>query len=80
MFYGHVHNSHEWQMTDNYRYELEQLDVRCNAYNVGVMVQNYEPVTFEEIIANYEVHRKLVTGAEREWTSDKEKSNECSSS
>ena len=54
MFYGHVHNSHEWQMTDNYRYELEQLDIKCNAYNVGVMVHNYEPVTFDEVLANYE--------------------------
>lgn len=73
MFYGHVHNSHEWQMTDNYRYELEQLDVKCNAYNVGVMVQNYEPVTFEEVLANYETHRKMTTGCVSEWTSDKEK-------
>lgn len=74
MFYGHVHNSHEWQMTDNYRYELEQLDVKCNAYNVGVMVQNYEPVTFEEVMANYETHRKITMGVQSEWTSDKEKS------
>ncbi len=80
MFYGHVHNSHEWQMTDNYRYELEQLDVKCNAYNVGVMVQNYEPVTFEEVLANYETHRKMTMGVQSEWTSDKEKANECSSS
>jgi hypothetical protein len=62
-------------MTDNYRYELEQLDVKCNAYNVGVMVQNYEPVTFEEILANYETHRKLTIGVHGEWTSDKEKAN-----
>ena len=76
MFYGHVHNSHEWQMTDNYRQELEQLDIECNAYNVGVMVQNYEPVTFEEVLANYEVHRRLTTGKPLEWTSDKTKSKE----
>ena len=50
MFYGHVHNSHEWQMTKNYRYELEQLDIKCNMYNVGCMVWNYEPVTFDEIV------------------------------
>ncbi len=75
MFYGHVHNSHEWQMTDNYRYELEQLDVKCNAYNVGVMVQNYEPVTFDEILENYETHRKILTGGYQEWTSEKEKAN-----
>ena len=62
MFYGHVHN-----------YELEQLDVKCNAYNVGTMVNNYEPVTFEEVLANYEAHRKLTMGVASEWTSDKEK-------
>ena len=49
MFYGHVHNSHEWQMTENYKFELEQLDICCNMFNVGTMVHNYEPVTFEEI-------------------------------
>lgn len=50
MFYGHVHNSHEWQMTENYKFELEELDIRCNMFNVGTMVHNYEPVTFEEIV------------------------------
>lgn len=49
MFYGHVHNSHEWQMTENYKYELEQLDIKCNMFNVGCMIWNYEPVTFDEI-------------------------------
>lgn len=49
MFYGHVHNSHKWQMTENYKFELEQLGIRCNMFNVGTMIHNYEPVTFEEI-------------------------------
>lgn len=49
MFYGHVHNSHKWQMTENYKFELGQLDISCNMFNVGTMVHNYEPVTFEEI-------------------------------
>lgn len=39
---------------------------------VGVMVQNYEPVTFEEVLANYEMHRKMTTGCVSEC-SDKEK-------
>lgn len=52
MFYGHVHNSHEWQMTENYKYELQQLDISCNMFNVGTMVHNYEPVSFEEIVKN----------------------------
>lgn len=54
MFYGHVHNSHEWQMTENYKYELEQLDILCNMFNVGTMVHNYEPVSFEEIVKKYD--------------------------
>lgn len=73
MFYGHVHNSHEWQMTDNYRYELEQLDIKCNIYNVGVMVQSYEPVTFEEVLANYEVARKMPAEVVSMRTQTKEK-------
>lgn len=73
MFYGHVHNSHEWQMTDNYRYELEQLDIKCNAYNVGCMVHNYQPVTFDEVLASYETHRKIVSEVQMDWTSDKAK-------
>lgn len=54
MLYGHVHNSHEWQMTENYKYELEQLDIKCNMFNVGCMVRNYEPVTFDEILQQEE--------------------------
>ena len=67
-------------MVDNYRYELEQLDIKCNAYNVGVMVQNYEPVTFEEVLENYTKHRQMIEAGRPEWTSDKEKANERSSS
>lgn len=54
MFYGHVHNSHEWKMTENYKYGLEQLDIKCNMFNVGCMVRNYEPVTFDEILQQEE--------------------------
>lgn len=54
MLYGHVHNSHEWNMTENYKYELQQLDVKCNMFNVGCMVHDYEPVTLEEILQQEE--------------------------
>lgn len=50
MFYGHVHNSHEWNMIENYKYELQQLDIKCNMFNVGTMLWDYYPVTFEEIV------------------------------
>lgn len=49
MFYGHVHNSGEWVATEHYKHELEQQDIKCNMFNVGTMLWNYEPVTFEEI-------------------------------
>lgn len=54
MLYGHVHNSHEWNMTENYKYELQQLDINCNMFNVGCMVRNYEPVTLDEILQQEE--------------------------
>ena len=54
MLYGHVHNSHEWNMTENYKYELQQLDIKCNMFNVGCMVRNYEPVTLDEILQQEE--------------------------
>ena len=52
MFYGHVHNSHEWNMTENYKFQLNQLDIKCNMFNVGTMLWNYEPVTFNDIISS----------------------------
>lgn len=54
MLYGHVHNSHEWNMTENYKFELQQLDIKCNMFNVGCMVRNYEPVTLDEILEQEE--------------------------
>ena len=50
MFYGHVHNSYQWNMIENYKHELQELDIKCNMFNVGTMIWNYEPVTFDEII------------------------------
>lgn len=51
MFYGHVHNSHEFNMTQSFQSDVERLDIRCHMFNVGTMLWNFEPVTFEEIIA-----------------------------
>ena len=53
MLYGHVHNSHEWHMVENYKFELEELDIKCNMFNVGIMLWDYEPVTFDEILRGY---------------------------
>ena len=54
MLYGHVHNSHEWNMTESHKRELQQLDIQCNMFNVGCMVRNYEPVTLDEILQQEE--------------------------
>lgn len=42
--HGHIHN--------NVREEYKALYLRFNALNAGVDVNNYEPVTFEELIEN----------------------------
>ena len=51
MFYGHVHNSYEYNMTQSFQSSVENSGVPCNMFNVGTMLWNYEPVTFDEIIA-----------------------------
>ena len=54
MLYGHVHNSKEWEITEQHKTELQQQGVKCNLFNVGCMVRNYEPVTLDEIIQQEE--------------------------
>jgi len=55
MFYGHVHNSHEWNMTESLRQDIENIDVKCNMINVGCMMpyMDYTPKTFTEIVTGY---------------------------
>lgn len=60
MFYGHVHNSLDWLRIESYRREIEAEGISFNAYNVGAMVQNYEPVNFDEIIKNYERQQEMI--------------------
>lgn len=55
-FYGHVHNSFEWNMMERVRYEMESLyDKKCNMINVGCMMpyMNFTPKTAEEILYDY---------------------------
>ena len=49
MFYGHVHNSYEWTLLEQMREKFLKTGKPCNMYNVGTMLWNYEPVSFEEI-------------------------------
>ena len=51
--YGHIHNSHQWNMMESWKKELQQLqDLPARMYNVGVMMKyiNYMPRTLDEII------------------------------
>lgn len=53
-FYGHVHNSFEWNMMERVRYEMAALyDKQCHMYNVGCMMSymDYTPRKFKEIIS-----------------------------
>ena len=59
--YGHVHNSHQWNMCENWRKELAQLqDIPARMYNVGAMMSwmNYTPRTLDEIISGYNNNTK----------------------
>lgn len=49
MFYGHVHNSKEWAMIEQHKYNLETKGIPCRMFNAGVMCHNYYPVTFSEL-------------------------------
>lgn len=59
--YGHVHNSHQWNVYESWMEELRQLqDIPMRAYNVGCMMKwiNYTPRTLEEIINGYNNNTK----------------------
>lgn len=52
--YGHVHNSFEWNMVENFKFQMQALYERpCQMFNVGVMMpwMDYTPRTLDEIIA-----------------------------
>ena len=52
-FYGHVHNSFEWNIMENNKRQLIELyNKECRMFNVGAMMSyiHYKPRTFEQII------------------------------
>ena len=54
--YGHVHNSHQWNIMENWMTEARALqDIPMRAYNVGCMMDwmKYTPRTLNEIIHRY---------------------------
>lgn len=50
-FYGHVHTTAEYGMVKQYIADSIRKGVPCKMFNVGCMIHNYEPATFEEIVA-----------------------------
>lgn len=50
MLYGHVHNSQEEVYTQQIRNDMLRNEIPCAMYNVGTMMWQFEPVTFDEIL------------------------------
>jgi len=51
--YGHVHNSHQWNVCKSFQKELKELQaIPMRMYNVGCMIPeiDYTPRTLEEIL------------------------------
>ena len=51
MLHGHTHKTEDSIMEEKFKEDIRGQGLRCEAYNVGAMWQNYEPQTLEEIIA-----------------------------
>lgn len=61
--YGHVHNSFEWHMMENIRYQMEALYSKpCNMINVGCMMpyMNYKPRTLEDVESRYAAYKNML--------------------
>jgi hypothetical protein len=54
MLHGHTHKTEESVMEERIKEDIRRSGLRCEAYNVGAMWQDYEPQTFEEIIVRQE--------------------------
>lgn len=55
-FYGHVHNTWEYDLIERARHESVEISGKpCNMINVGCMMpwMNYTPKTFTEIMSTY---------------------------
>lgn len=52
MLHGHSHVTREYEEEERLKRELNDRGLCCEAYNVGCMHWNYEPVTLDEILAS----------------------------
>ena len=60
MLHGHTHKTWESVLEEKIKEDLRNEGLRCEAYNVGAMWQDYEPQTFEEIVARQERNISLI--------------------
>lgn len=61
--YGHVHNSFEWNIMEQVKYEMSALyDKPCRMFNVGCMIpgMDFTPKTIEEILERFETNNTNV--------------------
>lgn len=61
--YGHVHNSFEWNIMEQVKYEMSALyDKPCRMFNVGCMIpgMDFMPKTIEEILERFETNNTNV--------------------
>jgi len=50
MLHGHTHASKEYVLEEKMKQDIRDNDIRCEAFNVGCMFQEYYPQTLEQII------------------------------
>ena len=51
MLHGHTHKTAESVLEERIKDGIRKEGLRCEAFNVGCMWQDYEPQTLEEILA-----------------------------
>ena len=65
MLHGHTHRSEMQQLEDAFKEQIRAGGLRCEAYNVGAVWQDYAPQTLEEIIARQ--GREVQLEPEKGW-------------
>lgn len=50
VLHGHTHISKEYRLEEEMKEKIRQNGIRCEAYNVGCMWQDYYPMTLPQIV------------------------------